>query len=45
MYNLNFLRRGEVFPPREELERAVEEYRALLQELGGVEAVTTEILQ
>lgn len=33
------------FAPREELERAVEEYRALLQELGGVEAVTTEILQ
>ena len=29
----------------EELERAVEEYRALLQELGGVEAVATEILQ
>ena len=26
MYNLNFLRRGEVFPPREELER-LEAYR------------------
>ena len=33
------------FAPREELERAVEEYRALLQELCGVEDVTTEILQ
>ena len=31
------------FAPREELERAVEEYRALLQELCGVEDVTTEI--